>query len=131
MVSKKRFYGVGKRKTSIARIYVMPGEGKMVVNERPLEEYFGRDVLRMIIAQPMEVTGNAGKFDIMVRVEGGGPTGQAHAIRHGLSRALLSLNPDYRKPLNRNGYLTRDARKVERKKYGHRKARRSSQFSKR
>lgn len=127
----KRFFGVGKRKTSIARLYITPGEGAIVVNDRPFEEYFGRATLRMIILQPMEVTGNVGKFNVAVTVCGGGPSGQASAIRHGIAKALLSLNPDYRKPLNRSGFLTRDSRKVERKKYGHRKARKSSQYSKR
>lgn len=127
----KRFYGVGKRKTAIARLFITPGSGLLVINDRPFEHYFGRANLRLIILQPMQVTGNVGKFDVTANVQGGGPAGQAEAMRHGLSRALLSLNPDYRKPLNRNGFLTRDARKVERKKYGHRKARKSSQYSKR
>jgi len=127
----KKFFGVGKRKTSIARLYITPGEGKILVNRRPFETYFGREALLLLALQPMEVTGNAGKFDLTINVKGGGPSSQAQAVRHGLARALLSLNPDYRKPLHRNGFLTRDARRVERKKYGHRKARRSTQFSKR
>lgn len=127
----KRFYGVGKRKTAIARLFITPGSGLLVINDRPFENYFGRANLRLVILQPMQVTGNVGKFDVTANVQGGGPAGQAEAMRHGLARALLSLNPDYRKPLNRNGFLTRDARKVERKKYGHRKARKSSQYSKR
>ena len=97
-----------------------------MVNKRPFEDYFGRATLRIIILQPMEVTGNIGKFDIEVIVFGGGPAGQAQAVRHGVAKALLSLNPDYRKPLHKNGFLTRDSRRVERKKYGHRKARKST-----
>ncbi len=127
----KRFFGVGKRKTSVARLYLTPGVGAMTVNNRPWENYFGRATLRMIILQPMEVTGNTGKFDATINVFGGGLAGQAAAVRHAISKALLTLNPDYRKPLNRSGFLTRDSRKVERKKYGHRKARKRSQYSKR
>lgn len=129
--AKKRFYGTGRRKTSIARLYVTPGKGEFLVNGHALEKFFPRETLRMIINQPMEATGNTGKFDIRVAVKGGGPSGQAGAVRHSLARALLSLNPDYRKPLNRGGFLTRDAREVERKKYGHRKARKRCQYSKR
>lgn len=131
MVAAKRFFGVGKRKSSVARLFLMPGDGQITINTRTFDDYFGRATLRMIILTPMEVTGNLGKFDITVNVFGGGPSSQAQAVRHALSRALLSLNPDYRKPLNRSGFLTRDARKVERKKYGHRKARKRSQYSKR
>lgn len=129
--TKKRFYGTGRRKTSIARLYITPGDGQILVNNVDFKNYFPRDTLRMIILQPMEATGNVGKFNIAVNVKGGGSSGQAGAVRHSLARALLALNPDYRKPLNRGGYLTRDARKVERKKYGHRKARKKSQYSKR
>lgn len=131
MTVAKRFIGVGKRKTSIARLYITPGKGELIINERPFEDYFRRETLRMLILQPMEVTGNLGKFDLTVSVSGGGSSGQALAVRHGLAKALLSLNPDYRKPLRRNEFLTRDARKVERKKYGKHKARKSTQFSKR
>ncbi|MBI2339834.1 MAG: 30S ribosomal protein S9 [Deltaproteobacteria bacterium] len=127
----KRFFGIGKRKTAVARLYLTPGTGDILVNERPFEQYFGRATLRMVILQPMEVTGNVGKFNVTATVFGSGPAGQAEAIRHGIAKALLSLNPDYRKPLRKNGYLTRDSREVERKKYGHRKARRSTQYSKR
>jgi small subunit ribosomal protein S9 len=127
----KRFYGTGRRKSSIARLYITPGKGDFLVNNRPIEQYFGRETLRMVILQPMEATGNQGKFNVAVNVKGGGLSGQAGAIRHSLSRALLLLNSDYRKPLNRSGFLTRDPRKVERKKYGHRKARKRSQYSKR
>ncbi len=127
----KRFFGTGKRKNSIARLYLTPGQGEIVVNTRNWEDYFGRPTLRMIILQPMEVTGNIGKFDVRINVFGGGLSGQAYAVRHGIAKALLTLNPDYRKPLNRNGFLTRDSRIVERKKTGHRKARKRSQYSKR
>ena len=127
----KRFIGLGRRKTSIARLYLTPGEGKILVNKRDFENYFPRETLRMLILQPVEATGNIGKFDIMVNVIGGGKSGQAGAVRHGVARALLALNQDYRKPLNKGGFLTRDSREVERKKYGHRKARRKSQYSKR
>lgn len=131
MANPKRFFGVGKRKSSIARLYLTPGKGTITVNERNFEEYFGRPTLRMLILQPMEVTGNVGKFDLKASVCGGGLSGQAYAVRHGVAKALLTLNPDYRKPLNKNGFLTRDSREVERKKYGHRKARKRSQYSKR
>ena len=127
----KRFYGTGRRKSSVARLYLTPGTGDFVINKRPFEQYFGRETLRMIIQQPIEATGNIGKFNVTVNVRGGGLSGQAGAVRHGIARALLMLNPDYRKPLNKNGFLTRDSREVERKKYGHRKARKRSQYSKR
>jgi small subunit ribosomal protein S9 len=132
MASTKRFFGTGKRKTSVARVLITPGSGKFNVNEREgLESYFGRDTLRMIVLQPFEVTGNLNKFDVYADLSGGGLTGQAGALRHGISRALLSLNPDYRKPLRKGGFLTRDSRKKERKKYGKHGARRSPQYSKR
>lgn len=127
----KRFYGVGRRKTSVARLFITPGDGTITVNKRPFETYFPRETLRMVILQPVEATGNIGKFNIAVNVVGGGLAGQAGAVRHGVSRALLLLNPDYRKPLNKGGFLTRDPRKVERKMYGHRKSRKRSQYSKR
>lgn len=127
----KRFYGTGRRKSSVARLFLTPGTGEFLVNKRPIENYFGRETLRMIIMQPVDATGNLGKFNVAVNVKGGGLSGQAGAIRHGIARALLMLNPDYRKPLQKNGFLTRDSREVERKKYGHRKARKRSQYSKR
>lgn len=130
-ITKKRFYGTGRRKNSIARLWLTPGEGEFLANGRDMETYFPRETLRMMIMQPMDSTGNVGKFNIIVRVHGGGLSGQAGAVRHALARALLQLNQDYRKPLNRGGFLTRDSRKVERKKYGHRKARKKSQYSKR
>lgn len=131
MATAKRFQGVGKRKTSVARLFMIPGEGKFTINGRSIEKYFGLENHRRLVHQPLEVTGNEEKFDISVNVHGGGVSSQAGAILHGLSKALLALNPDYRKPLNRNGFLTRDSRMVERKKYGKRKARKSTQFSKR
>lgn len=130
-MAKKRFYGTGRRKTAVARVWLTPGEGDMTVNNRPFNEYFKRETLRMIILQPLESTGNLSKFNAQINVTGSGTTGQAGAVQHGLARALLSLNQDYRKPLRRGGYLTRDARQVERKKYGRRKARKKSQYSKR
>jgi small subunit ribosomal protein S9 len=131
MEPRKRFFGVGKRKASVVRLYITPGTGQIRVNDRPVGEYFPREALRMVLQQPMEVTGNQGKFDVSALAHGGGVSSQAQAFRHGLARALLALNADYRKPLHRNGFLTRDARVVERKKYGHRKARKSTQYSKR
>ena len=128
----KRFFGTGKRKTSVARVHLVPGNGKFTINEREgLESYFGRPTLRMIALQPFETTGNVGKFDVIATLHGGGLSGQAGALRHSISRALLALNPDYRKPLRKGGFLTRDSRKKERKKYGRRGARRSTQYSKR
>jgi small subunit ribosomal protein S9 len=132
MTASKRFYGTGKRKNAIARVYLIPGEGKFLLNNRPtLEAYFGRATARMIIHQPFEVTGNVGKFDVTAQLIGGGISGQAEALRHGISRALLTMNPDYRKPLRKAGFLTRDSRVKERKKYGLRKARKATQYSKR
>lgn len=132
MASIKRFFGTGRRKTSAARVILMPGTGKFIVNEREgLENYFGRSTLRMIILQPFEITGNVGKFDVVASLSGGGLTGQAGALRHGISRALLALNPDYRKPLRKGDFLTRDSRRKERKKYGRHGARRRPQYSKR
>jgi len=132
MATVKRFFGTGKRKTSVARVHLVPGSGKFNINEREgLESYFGRPTLRMIALQPFETTGNVGKFDVIATIHGGGLSGQAGALRHSISRALLALNPDYRKPLRKGGFLTRDSRKKERKKYGRRGARRSTQYSKR
>jgi small subunit ribosomal protein S9 len=121
----------GRRKQSIARVRMKPGSGDFVVNERTLDEYFGRETSKMILKQPLEVVEQLGKVDIAITVSGGGLSGQAGAIRHGISRALLKLNPDYRPPLKKAGFLTRDARAVERKKYGQPGARKRFQFSKR
>lgn len=131
---KKRpatFIATGKRKTSIARVRLHAGDGKIIVNEKPSETYFGRQTLQMIIKQPFEVTGTLGKFDAAVNVLGGGIASQAGAVRHGIARALLEMNADLRKPLKTAGFLTRDAREKERRKVGRRKARRRPQYSKR
>ncbi len=126
-----KFYGTGRRKSSVARVYLMPGSGKITVNNRDIDEYFGLDTLKLIIRQPLELTNNVGKYDISVNVNGGGMTGQAGAIRHGISRALLEADIDVRPALKKAGFLTRDPRMKERKKYGLKAARRAPQFSKR
>ena len=126
-----QYYGTGRRKDSVARVYLRPGEGNIVVNKRPLEEYFGRDTLKMILRQPLEITDSLKKFDIIVNVHGGGLSGQAGAIRHGISRALLLAMEDSRGALKKEGMLTRDSRKVERKKYGQPGSRKKYQYSKR
>ena len=126
-----QYYGTGRRKTSVARVYLRPGSGKIVVNRRDFDEYFPNQVLKMVIRQPLLLTETADKFDILINVQGGGATGQAGAIRHGISRALLEYNGELRPQLKAVGFLTRDARKVERKKYGQPKARKRFQFSKR
>ncbi len=130
---KKRteFWATGKRKTSIARIRLRPGAGEIQVNERKVEEYFPRPTLQMAVNRPFAITGTAGKFDIIANVCGGGVAGQAGAVRHGIARALIAMNPDLRKPLKTDGLLTRDAREKERRKVGRRKARRRPQYSKR
>ena len=126
-----RFYATGKRKNSIARVWMMPGSGKVTINDRPMDQYFGRDVLKMIIRQPFEVTGTQDKFDVLVSVLGGGNSGQAGAIRHGISKALLAVDAESRGKLRKEGLLTRDPRAKERKKYGQKGARARFQFSKR
>ena len=132
MTSKNsKFTAVGKRKSSIARVSLCEGQGAIIINNKPIDEYFGRAILRMIVRQPLEVISAGDKFDITVSVAGGGDSGQAGAIRHGVSRALEKFDATLRPSLKKVGLLTRDARKVERKKYGHHKARRSTQFSKR
>jgi small subunit ribosomal protein S9 len=130
-VASIQYYGTGRRKTAVARVYLRPGTGKITVNKRDFEVYFPNRVLKMIIRQPLLITENAEKFDILINVSGGGMSGQAGAIRHGLSRALLEFNPELRPKLKSAGFLMRDAREVERKKYGQPKARRRFQFSKR
>jgi small subunit ribosomal protein S9 len=125
------FYATGRRKESTARVWVKAGSGVMVINGRTMDEYFGRETSKMIISQPLQVLEQVGKVDMTVNVKGGGLSGQAGAIRHGLSRALCILNPEFRPPLKKAGFLTRDARAVERKKYGQPGARRRFQFSKR
>ncbi|MCH9003775.1 MAG: 30S ribosomal protein S9 [Proteobacteria bacterium] len=125
------FYGTGRRKTSTARVFLRPGGGSIIVNERPLDVFFGRKTAQMIVRQPLELTQLGEKFDIKITVKGGGTTGQAGAIRHGLTRALMQYDESLRPPLRKAGFVTRDAREVERKKVGLRKARRATQFSKR
>ncbi|HLE41460.1 MAG TPA: 30S ribosomal protein S9 [Nitrospirota bacterium] len=126
-----RFYATGKRKNSIARVWMMPGSGKITINDRTADQYFGRAVLKMIIRQPFEVTGSIDKFDVVVSVLGGGSSGQAGAIRHGISKALLAVDTEARVKLRKEGLLTRDPREKERKKYGQKGARARFQFSKR
>jgi small subunit ribosomal protein S9 len=125
------FYGTGRRKTSSARVYLRQGTGKVSINGRTLDEFFGRETGRMIVRQPFDAVELAGKFDVESFVEGGGITGQAGAIRHGITRALMAYDETLRSPLRKAGFVTRDAREVERKKVGRRKARRGTQFSKR
>ena len=124
-------YGTGRRKSSVARVYLVPGTGKITINKRDIDEYFGLDTLKVIVRQPLVATETSDKFDVLVNVKGGGYTGQAGAIRHGISRALLTVDGDYRPVLKKAGYLTRDPRMKERKKYGLKSARRAPQFSKR
>ena len=124
-------YGTGRRKTSAARVFIKPGSGEIVVNGRPLDTFFGRETARMIVRQPLTVAQAEGKFDVHVTVSGGGTTGQAGAIRHGITRALMAYDESLRKALRKAGFVTRDAREVERKKVGLRKARRRPQYSKR
>ena len=130
-MAEQQYYGTGRRKTSTARVYLRPGKGAIIVNKRSLEEYFGRETSRMVVRQPLELTGNVDRFDIMVNVAGGGASGQAGAIRHGITRALMVYDEALRGSLRKAGFVTRDAREVERKKVGKHKARRSTQFSKR
>ena len=126
-----RYYGTGRRKSSVARVYLSPGNGKVTINKRDIDDYFGLETLKVIMKQPLELTGTLGKFDVKVNVFGGGYTGQAGAIRHGISRALLEADADLRPVLKKAGFLTRDPRMKERKKYGLKGARRAPQFSKR
>ncbi|MBR6470150.1 MAG: 30S ribosomal protein S9 [Lachnospiraceae bacterium] len=127
----ERFYGTGRRKKAIARVYIMRGKGNITINKRPIDEYLGLETLKTIVRQPLVATDNVDKFDILVNVHGGGYTGQAGAIRHGIARALVKADADYRPTLKEAGYLTRDPRMKERKKYGLKGARRAPQFSKR
>ena len=129
--TEERYHGTGRRKKSIARVYLTPGKGNIVINKRSIDEYFGLETLKVIVRQPLVATETADKFDILVNVKGGGYTGQAGAIRHGIARALLTVDADYRPTLKKAGYLTRDPRMKERKKYGLKAARRAPQFSKR
>ena len=125
------FWGTGKRKTAVARVRIRPGDGQITVNRRPVDAYFGRETSRMIIRQPFEVTETAGKYQADVNVQGGGVSAQAVAIRHGITRALLQVDPELRPSLKKAGFITRDSREVERKKYGRHKARKRPQYSKR
>ncbi|MCG9967883.1 30S ribosomal protein S9 [Pelotomaculum terephthalicicum JT] len=125
------FYGTGRRKNAIARVFLLPGEGNVTINKRPLSEYFGRRTLEMIVRQPIELIGGAGRFDIQAKVLGGGISGQAGAIKMGIARALVQADPNLRPMLKKAGFLTRDPRMKERRKYGLKKARRAPQFSKR
>ena len=129
--AKPYFYGTGRRKKSVARVRIYPGSGSITINNRDIDEYFGLDTLKLIINQPFGVTGTEGKFDIVANVKGGGMSGQAGAIRHGVARALLTVDENYRTALKKAGFLTRDPRMKERKKYGLKAARRAPQFSKR
>ena len=130
-MSEERYYATGKRKTSVARVWLSPGEGKITINKRSIDEYLKRETAKMIIRQPLELTETLGKYDIYVNVQGGGISGQAGAIKHGISRALLEVNPDFRPLLKKSGFLTRDSRVKERKKYGQPGARKRFQYSKR
>jgi len=126
-----KYYGTGRRKSSVARVYLVPGSGKITINKRDIDEFFGLETLKLIVRQPLELIGATDKFDVIVNVKGGGFTGQAGAIRHGISRALLEADADNRPALKKAGFLTRDSRMKERKKYGLKAARRAPQFSKR
>ena len=130
-MANAKYYGTGRRKSSVARVYLVPGTGKITINKRDMDDYFGLETLKVIVRQPLVATDTTGKFDVLVNVRGGGYTGQAGAIRHGIARALLTVDNDYRPALKTAGYLTRDPRMKERKKYGLKAARRAPQFSKR
>ena len=130
-MATNKYYGTGRRKTSVARVYLVPGTGKITINKRDIDEYLGLETLKVIVRQPLVATDNADKFDVIVNVRGGGYTGQAGAIRHGISRALLTVDNAFRPVLKKAGFLTRDPRMKERKKYGLKAARRAPQFSKR
>lgn len=130
-MEEARYYGTGRRKSSVARVYLVPGSGKITINKRDIDEYFGLETLKLIVKQPLELTSTASRYDVRVNVFGGGLTGQAGAIRHGISRALQQADSEYRPSLKKAGFLTRDPRMKERKKYGLKGARRAPQFSKR
>ena len=130
-MANTKYYGTGRRKSSVARVYLVPGTGKVTINKRDIDEYLGLETLKVIVRQPLTLTENADKFDVLVNVKGGGYSGQAGAIRHGISRALLQADSEYRPALKKAGFLTRDPRMKERKKYGLKAARRAPQFSKR
>lgn len=131
MLETNRYYGTGKRKNAIARVWIAPGTGSVTINDKPAEKYLGRAVLLKIVSQPFAITETEGRFDVVAHCSGGGIAGQAGAVRHGISKALIEADPDLRQPLRRIGMLTRDPRVKERKKYGRKRARRGFQFSKR
>ena len=130
-MANAQFYGTGRRKSSVARVRLVPGTGKILINNRDIDDYFGLETLKVVVRQPLVATDTLGKFDVLAKVNGGGFTGQAGAIRHGISRALLTVEEEYRAPLKAAGFLTRNSRMKERKKYGLKAARRAPQFSKR
>jgi len=130
-MANEQYYGTGRRKSSAARVFMTKGSGQIVINDRPIDEFFGRETARMIVRQPLEKVEMTDKFDIRATVKGGGISGQAGAIRHGLTRALIEYDEELRRPLRKAGYVTRDAREVERKKVGLHKARKATQYSKR
>ena len=130
-MANKQFYGTGRRKSAVARVFISSGTGKFIVNDKPVDEFFSRETGRMIVRQPLVLTNHIGTFDILVNVDGGGESGQAGAVRHGITRALIEYDAELKPPLRKAGLVTRDAREVERKKVGFRKARRGTQFSKR
>jgi small subunit ribosomal protein S9 len=130
-MAEQRYYATGKRKTSIARVWMKPGTGEITINKRTIDEFFGRETSKMMVRQPLELTDNVGKYDVNVNVCGGGASGQAGAIKHGITKALLEASPELREVLKKAGFITRDSRAKERKKYGRAAARRSFQFSKR
>ena len=131
MADSVQYYGTGRRKSSVARVRLVPGTGKITINKRDIDDYFGLETLKVVVRQPLDATKTLGKFDVLINVNGGGFTGQAGAIRHGIARALLEVDDEFRPVLKSAGYLTRDPRMKERKKYGLKKARRAPQFSKR
>lgn len=131
MADSVQYYGTGRRKSSVARVRLVPGTGKITINKRDIDDYFGLETLKVVVRQPLDATKTLGKFDVLINVNGGGFTGQAGAIRHGIARALLEVNDEFRPVLKSAGYLTRDPRMKERKKYGLKAARRAPQFSKR
>lgn len=130
-MAEERYYATGKRKTSIARVWMQLGDGNIIINKRPMDEYLTAETAKMIVAQPLELTNTTGRYDITVNVKGGGFSGQVGAIKHGISRALLKISPEFREPLRKAGLVTRDSRIKERKKYGQRSARARFQYSKR
>ena len=130
-MAKLQYYGTGRRKKSVARVRLVPGDGKIIINDRSIDEYFGLETLKLIVRQPLVLTATGDKYDVLAKVQGGGFTGQAGAIRHGISRALLGVEDEFRSVLKKAGFLTRDPRMKERKKYGLKKARRAPLFSKR